>query len=52
MRRPGTSSSTRATSENANGETAIFVPEFEVARAQAEASFDRADSYPEYPGLI
>jgi Xaa-Pro aminopeptidase len=27
------------------------VPEFEVERTRAEASFDRIESYPEYPGL-
>jgi Xaa-Pro aminopeptidase len=37
--------------ENAAGEGAIFVPEFEVERTKAEASFDRIESYPEYPGL-
>jgi Xaa-Pro aminopeptidase len=33
------------------GEQTIFVPEFEVERTRAEASFDRIESYPEYPGL-
>ena len=33
------------------GELTIFVPEFEVERTSAEASFDRIESYPEYPGL-
>lgn len=37
--------------ENAAGESAIFVPEFEVERTRAEASFERIESYPEYPGL-
>jgi Xaa-Pro dipeptidase len=37
--------------ENASGATAAFVPEFEVARVEAEASFDRVESYPEYPGV-
>jgi Xaa-Pro dipeptidase len=36
---------------DAAGELAIFVPEFEVERTRAEASFDRIESYPEYPGL-
>jgi Xaa-Pro aminopeptidase len=36
--------------ESAGGESAIFVPEFEVARTKAEASFARIESYPEYPG--
>jgi Xaa-Pro aminopeptidase len=35
----------------ADGADAIFVPEFEVERTRAEASFDRIESYPEYPGL-
>ena len=33
------------------GEMAVFVPEFEVERVRAETSFDRVESYPEYPGL-
>jgi Xaa-Pro dipeptidase len=33
-----------------DGADAIFVPEFEVERTRAEASFDRIESYPEYPG--
>src|SRR5581483_10832539 len=37
--------------ESAGGESAIFVPEFEVERARAETSFSRIESYPEYPGL-
>ncbi len=37
--------------ESTAGESAIFVPEFEVERTRAEASFDRIESYPEYPGL-
>jgi Xaa-Pro dipeptidase len=37
--------------ERSNGETAAFVPEFEVARVEAETSFDRVESYPEYPGV-
>jgi Xaa-Pro aminopeptidase len=36
--------------ESAAGETAAFVPEFEVARVEAETAFDRVASYPEYPG--
>ena len=36
--------------ESAEGETVAFVPEFEVARVEAETSFDRVASYPEYPG--
>jgi Xaa-Pro dipeptidase len=37
--------------QNLDGDDAIFVPEFEVERTRAEASFDRIESYPEYPGL-
>ena len=37
--------------QNVDGDDAIFVPEFEVERTRAEASFDRIESYPEYPGL-
>jgi Xaa-Pro aminopeptidase len=36
--------------QSAVGDAAIFVPEFEVARARAETDFDRIESYPEYPG--
>jgi Xaa-Pro aminopeptidase len=36
--------------ESARGETAAFVPEFEVARVEEETSFGRVASYPEYPG--
>jgi Xaa-Pro aminopeptidase len=35
---------------NNTGELAAFVPEFEVERVREEASFDRIESYPEYPG--
>jgi Xaa-Pro aminopeptidase len=37
--------------QSANGDSAIFVPEFEVARTRAETGFERIESYPEYPGL-
>jgi Xaa-Pro dipeptidase len=37
--------------QNVDGDDAIFVPEFEVERTRAEASFERIESYPEYPGL-
>jgi Xaa-Pro dipeptidase len=33
-----------------SGEQAIFVPEFEVERTRAETTFERIESYPEYPG--
>jgi Xaa-Pro dipeptidase len=33
-----------------DGGSAVFVPEFEVERTRAEASFARVESYPEYPG--
>jgi Xaa-Pro aminopeptidase len=36
--------------ESIRGESAVFVPEFEVDRTRAEASFARIESYPEYPG--
>ena len=36
--------------ERFGGETAAFVPEFEVARVRAETGFDRVESYREYPG--
>jgi len=34
-----------------SGESAIFVPEFEVARTREEGGFERIESYAEYPGL-
>jgi Xaa-Pro aminopeptidase len=34
----------------AGGDSAIFVPEFEVERTRAETTFERIESYPEYPG--
>ena len=37
--------------ESAGGEATIFVPEFEVERTRAEATFERIDAYAEYPGL-
>ena len=37
--------------ESAGGESAVFVPEFEVERTHAEADFARVESYPEYPGV-
>jgi Xaa-Pro aminopeptidase len=36
--------------QSADGEMAIFVPEFEVERTRVESSFERIESYPEYPG--
>ena len=36
--------------QSAAGETAVFVPEFEVERVRAETAFERVESYPEYPG--
>jgi Xaa-Pro aminopeptidase len=36
--------------ESVGGESAVFVPEFEVERTRAEADFARVESYPEYPG--
>jgi Xaa-Pro aminopeptidase len=40
-----------ALAQNAAGEMAVFVPEFEVERTRAETAFERIESYPEYPGL-
>jgi Xaa-Pro aminopeptidase len=37
--------------ESVGGESAVFVPEFEVERTRAETTFARVESYPEYPGL-
>jgi Xaa-Pro dipeptidase len=37
--------------EGVGGESAVFLPEFEVERARAEADFARVESYPEYPGI-
>ena len=37
--------------ESVGGESAVFVPEFEVERTRAEAAFARIASYPEYPGI-
>src|SRR5215203_7279168 len=36
--------------ETVGGESAVFVPQFEVERTRAEADFARIESYPEYPG--
>jgi Xaa-Pro aminopeptidase len=35
---------------NADGDETVFVPAFEVERIREESSFDRVESYPEYPG--
>ena len=40
-----------ALAQNAAGDLAVFVPEFEVERVRAETTFERIESYPEYPGL-
>ncbi len=37
--------------ESVGGESAVFVPEFEVERTRAETAFERIESYPEYPGI-
>jgi Xaa-Pro aminopeptidase len=37
--------------ESLGGESAIFVPEFEVERTRAETAFERIEAYPEYPGV-
>jgi Xaa-Pro aminopeptidase len=39
-----------AYAESAGGESAVFVPEFEVERTREETTFERIESYPEYPG--
>ena len=39
-----------AFAQNAAGEMAVLVPEFEVERTREETSFERIESYPEYPG--
>ena len=36
--------------QNGAGDDVIFVPEFELERTQAEADFDRIETYLEYPG--
>jgi Xaa-Pro dipeptidase len=40
-----------ALAQNAEGDLVVFVPEFEVERVRAETTFERIESYPEYPGL-
>jgi Xaa-Pro dipeptidase len=37
--------------QSVTGEMAVLVPEFEVERTRAETTFERVESYPEYPGL-
>src|SRR5262245_65597096 len=37
--------------ESVAGESAVFVPEFEAERTETETSFERIESYPEYPGV-
>jgi Xaa-Pro dipeptidase len=39
-----------AWAQNTSGDMVAFVPEFEVERTRAETSFERVESYPEYPG--
>jgi len=36
--------------QSAAGDSAVFVPDFEVERTRAETDFERIESYPEYPG--
>src|SRR4051794_37424403 len=36
--------------QSVDGDDAIFVPEFEVERTREEGTFERIESYPEYPG--
>jgi Xaa-Pro aminopeptidase len=40
-----------AASAAEDGEVAVFAPEFEVERVREETSFERVESYPEYPGV-
>ncbi len=37
--------------ESVGGDSAVFVPEFEVERTREETTFERIESYPEYPGV-
>jgi Xaa-Pro aminopeptidase len=37
--------------ESGSGESFVLVPEFEVERTRAETTFERVESYPEYPGV-
>ena len=37
--------------ESAAGEHVVFVPEFEAERTRTETTFERIESYPEYPGI-
>jgi Xaa-Pro aminopeptidase len=39
-----------AYAQHVGGDDAVFVPEFEVERTEAETSFARIESYAEYPG--
>ena len=39
-----------AFAQNTAGEMAVLVPEFEVERTREETTFERIESYPEYPG--
>jgi Xaa-Pro dipeptidase len=39
-----------AVAGNLDGELAVFVPAFEVDRVREETSFERIETYPEYPG--
>jgi Xaa-Pro dipeptidase len=36
--------------QSAAGDDVVFVPEFEVERTREETTFERIESYPEYPG--
>jgi len=37
--------------ESAAGESVVFVPRFELERTRAETTFERIETYPEYPGV-
>jgi Xaa-Pro dipeptidase len=39
-----------AFAQSTSGDTAVFVPEFEIGRTRAETELERVESYPEYPG--
>jgi len=37
--------------ESAAGESVVFVPRFELERTREETTFERIETYPEYPGV-
>jgi Xaa-Pro aminopeptidase len=38
--------------ESVAGDSAVYVPAFEVERTRAETALERIESYPEYPGTV